>query len=104
MAKSYAERLQEERRLVILRLLYELPGQKANSSSLYHALDDYGIHAARADVRAELAWLAHRELVSIEDITPASSDSPLLLATITDAGRDVVRGKTQVLGVQRPGR
>ncbi len=106
MAKNYLERIAEERRLVILRLLYELPEQRANSSSLYHALDGMAMHASRADVRAELHWLAaaDRELVVVEDITPPAADSPLLLARLTERGADCAKGKVTVHGVQRPGK
>ncbi|RPN63287.1 hypothetical protein IPC1242_32240, partial [Pseudomonas aeruginosa] len=38
----YAEFLRQDMRLVILRLLSEMPGYRANSSMLNAALDHYG--------------------------------------------------------------
>jgi hypothetical protein len=95
--KTFAERLLEDRRLVILRILSELAGYKANSSVLTQALDTIGQAVSRDYVRGQLAWLAEQGLVKVDDL------GPVLLATLTERGLDCAGGMAQVPGVARPG-
>lgn len=97
MIKTFAERLHEDRRLVLLRILAELPGYRANSSVLALALDSFGHSVSRDYVRTELAWLQEQGLVRLEDM------GPVQLATLTERGHDVTRGAVIVPGVARPG-
>lgn len=97
MSKTFAERLLEDRRLVILRVLADLPGYKANSTVLTVALDSFGHNVSRDYVRGQLAWLAEQGLITTEDM------GPVLLATLTERGADVSRGAVVVPGVARPG-
>jgi hypothetical protein len=99
MTKRYAEFLREERRLVLLRLLAELPEYRANSSTLYAGLDAMAVPATRDDVKTDLAWLAEQDLVTTVPI----DGLPLVIATITVRGLDVAAGKAVVPGVKRPG-
>lgn len=94
---KFADYLREDMRLVILRLLSELPQYKANSSVLVAALDQYGHSPSRDQVKTELAWLAEQGLVSCDDL------GPVRVATLTERGSDVASGRAVVPGVKRPG-
>lgn len=95
--KTFADRLIEDQRLVILRVLVEQLGYKANSSVLVLALDSFGHTVSRDFVRGQLAWLGEQQLLRIDDL------GPVLLATLTERGCDVARGAVVVPGVARPG-
>lgn len=97
MSLPYADFLRQDMRLVILRLLAELPAYRANSSMLNAALDSYGHTASRDQVKTELAWLAEQGAVSLDDI------GPVLVATLTERGQDIAAGRTRVPGIKRPG-
>jgi hypothetical protein len=97
VSKTFAERLTEDRRLVVLRVLADLPGYKANSTVLTLALDSFGHTVSRDYVRGQVAWLAEQRLVEVEDL------GPVLLVTLTERGMDVGRGLAFVPGVARPG-
>lgn len=86
----------EDRRLMILRLLAEIPGYTANEYVLRAALGDYG-HAVSADrLRSDLAWLAEQELLRLE--TPAG----LTVAHLLPRGEDVGAGRAHMPGIARP--
>lgn len=94
---TFTEYLREDMRLLILRLLAELPAYKANSSVLTHGLDQYGCAATRDQVKTQILWLAEQDLVTVEDL------GPVLVATLTERGGDVAKGRAIVPGVKRPG-
>ena len=94
---NFSTHLTEDRRLVLLRLLAELPVYRANSSVLNMALERFGHATTRDQVRTELRWLEEQGLVSVEDM------GPVLVATATERGLDVARGRAVVPGVARPG-
>ncbi len=94
---SFAEQLRYDQRLVILRILKELPQYRANSSVLCMALEKFGHTISRDAVKTELAWLAEQHLITLEDIGPVS------VATLKERGGDVAEGRTVVPGVRRPG-
>lgn len=86
-------------RLTLLRLLGEQPGYRANSSILTSAADaSAGFAVSRDQVRTELAWLAEQGLATLDEAIPGLS-----VATLTERGADVARGRAVVPGVQRPG-
>jgi len=95
--KSFADRLLEDRRLALLRILAEQAGYKANSTVLAVALDAFGHAVSRDFVRGQLAWLAEQGLLRIDDL------GAVLLATLTERGLDVANGVASVPGVARPG-
>ena len=95
--KSYEVRLLEDRRLVLLRIVADLPGRKANSSVLAMAMDSWAHTVSRDWVRTQIAWLAEQGLVRSDDM------GPVLLATLTERGLEVVRGAVVVPGVARSG-
>lgn len=100
MSKSFADRVREDRRLVLLRLLSEQPGYRANSSNLHAGLFALGIAASRDDVTTDLHWLCDQGLLRIEGVPEAPG---LFVADITARGEDVAKGTAVVPGVRRPG-
>lgn len=97
MSKTFHDRLQEDRRLVLLRLLSDLPGYRSNSSVLCMLMNDFGHVVSRDYIKSQLAWLAEQHLVTVNDL------QGLMLATLTERGHDVARGLSDVPGVARPG-
>lgn len=93
----YAEFLRQDMRLVILRLLVEMPTYRANSSVLNAALDSYGHSVSRDQVKTELHWLGEQGAVSLDDI------GPVLVATLTERGQDIAAGRARCPGIKRPG-
>lgn len=95
--KSFAQRMEEDRRLVLLRVLAAQNNYTANSSVLTHALDHFGHAVSRDWTKTQLTWLGEQGLVSVEDI------GPVLVARLTERGQDVASGKAVVPGISRPG-
>lgn len=95
--KTFSERLTEDRRLVILRILSELPGYRSNSSVLTKLLDSMGHAMSRDQVAAQLHWLEEMAQVKLTDL------EGLLLVTLTPYGHDVALGLSTVPGIARPG-
>lgn len=93
----FAEFLRWDVRLVILRLLAEMPAYRANSSVLTMALERFGHAVSRDLVKTELGWLAEQGLVTCEDM------EAVLVATLSERGADTARGRVVVPGVARPG-
>lgn len=96
---KYADFLSADRRLVILRILNEMPTYRANSSVLHSVLNQWGHDPSRDQVKTELRWLQEQGLVTVEDI----GDGAVLLANLTERGMDVQAGRARVDGVKRPG-
>lgn len=94
---SFAQLLDADRRLVMLRILAEQTGQRANSSVLAAALDHFGHAVSRDYTKTHLRWLQEQGLVAVDDV------GPVLVATLTERGADVSRGLAQVDGVSVPG-
>jgi Fe2+ or Zn2+ uptake regulation protein len=93
----FARFVREDMRLVVLRLLDEMPGYTANSSTLASALIDYGFAASRDQVRTELHWLADQGALELTEV------GPVLVARLLERGQDVAKGRTSMPGVKRPG-
>lgn len=95
--KDFSAHLTEDRRLVTLRLLAELPAYRSNSSVLTVALERYGHAATRDQVKTDLRWLEEQGLLKCEEV------GPVLVATLAERGMDVSKGRAVVPGVARPG-
>ena len=93
----YSEFLREDIRLVMLRLLSEMVGYRANSSVLAMGLDKYGHTLSRDQVKTELHWLAEQSALTLADV------GPVLVATLTERGQDIAVGRARVPGIKRPG-
>jgi len=95
--KPYLQVVTEDRRLALLRLLAEASEYRANDSVLTKALYALGHDAARAQVLADLHWLAQVGLVDLDD-----AFRPVTVAVLTQHGGDVAAGRASVPGVARP--
>ncbi|MDF7667973.1 ArsR family transcriptional regulator [Orbaceae bacterium ESL0727] len=93
---SYAEFLKEDQRLVILRILNEMPSYSSNSSIIYSVLEQYGHALSRDQVKTHMHWLAEQGLITIEIL------GLVFVARLTERGADVATGKAIVPGVKRP--
>jgi len=97
--KSFAERMREDTRLAILRLLKESRGYMLNSSQVHMGLSMLHIPCTRAEVIEDLRFLADNGLVRME---PIADISGLYGITMTYAGKEVVEGVQTVVGVSTP--
>lgn len=100
MSQTFAERVREDRRLVLLRLLSEQPGYRANSSNLHAGLYALGVPGSRDDVTTDLHWLRDQGYLRLENVPEAPG---LTVAEITTSGDDVAKGHAVVPGVRKPG-
>lgn len=95
-----AERLAEDRRGVILRILTAVEGHGLNEDLLTKELLRARFGAVtRDDMRGLLAWLERQNLVEIERLREGADT--LWAVTATRAGRDVARGAEHP-GVAQP--
>jgi hypothetical protein len=93
---SFSELQTEDRRLVILQLLAESPGYRANEYLVLTALEGFGHVVSRDRLRADFAWLVEQSLVL------AGETGGVLVPHLTDRGIDVAQGRAQHPGVKRP--
>ena len=93
---SYAKIIQEHLRITILRMLNDDPNYTTNESIITEYAPDFGVFPSRDQVRSELAWLRDQGLVRYKD------DNGIIIASITQRGADVAKGRTTVPGVKRP--
>jgi DNA-binding transcriptional ArsR family regulator len=94
---ALAQYEQEERRLVILRLLAEDSDYSTNSSLLERGLELYALSVSRDRLHTELVWLAEQGLITAEPV------KSVMVVKLTQRGLDVANGRAQVPGVKRPG-
>lgn len=95
--KTFAESLREDRRLVLLRLLAEQNGYRANSSTLHSGLHHLAVAGTRDDVLTDLTWLGEQGLARVSEAVAG-----VLVAELTGRGLDVSKGLAAVPGVSRP--
>ena len=93
---SFAELMTEDRRLVLLRLLGEAPGGKANSYVLASGLRSMGHDCSQDQVETDAAWLAEQGLVKVEEL------ESVRIVQLRSRGADVAAGRARVPGVKRP--
>ncbi|MBO2611215.1 VpaChn25_0724 family phage protein [Shewanella algae] len=93
---ALSEIMSWHQRLVILRLLAEVPGFDLNESVIQDGLDAYGLDISRDALRTQLTWLSEQGLVTINNI------GKTMTATLTVRGEDVARGRATVPGIKRP--
>ena len=92
----YAELLEQQRRLVILRALAEAASYSANTSLLADVVDHLGVPSSRAQVEGAVSWLAELGLVTCREI------ATVRIVQITERGLDVAAGRAVVPGIKRP--
>ncbi|MDR2208844.1 MAG: ArsR family transcriptional regulator [Azoarcus sp.] len=93
---SFHDFIRSDRRLVILRILKEMPACRSNSSVIDGMLDRFGHNVSRDVVCGDLRWLAEQGLIDIDEA------GPVLVATLTGRGLDVATGQSVVDGVSKP--
>lgn len=93
---TYAERMTQQQRLIVLRLLASLPpSYAASSGNIREELARWHHRLSRDQMHTMLAWLAEQGLVVTETI------GPVVNATLTARGLDVANGEAVVPGVER---
>ena len=93
--KTLGERMREDVRLGILRLLAAASGLGVRVDLLRTALSDTGRNPSAVALEDDLSWLAERELIAVEECVDGS------VARVTVHGRDVAEGRAAVLGVRK---
>lgn len=93
---SFSDYLRKDVRLVVLRILCEMPSYRANSSVIATVLHQFGHAVTRDQVKTELRWLAEQGLVDLDEA------GSVLVATLTERGQDVAEGRAVVDGIARP--
>ncbi len=86
----------EHQRLVILRMLSDVPGYDLNESILQDGLSAYGLDISRDGLKTQLAWLEEQDLITIDKV--GSTQKAMLKAR----GQDVATGHAHVPGIKRP--
>lgn len=89
---SYADIVQADRRLMILRALAATSGYGANRTLIRQFLDSEGHAVSRDLVDTEVTWLAEMGLVTLHDDA----------VKLTGRGDDVAAGRCVAPGVRRP--
>ena len=93
---EFRERMREQNRLQVLRLLAEDPEDACNLFVLRDALEDMGRRVTVTGMAGMADWLAAEGLVR-----QVSRETPPVVR-ITPRGIRVVRGRTAVKGVAQP--
>ncbi len=86
----------EIRRLMILQILEAGGNYRENEGLIQKSLELYGLTASRDVIRADLAWLADLELITVEESLGCQ------MAALRFNGVDVVKGRLVVPGISRP--
>lgn len=94
---GFAEHLAEHRRLAILRFMSEAIGYSLNESILVDLLERFGMRVGRDMLRADLAWLADLNLLTVDKALP-----DMHVARLTERGSDVAAGRAVIPGIKRP--
>lgn len=94
---NFENKLKEEMRLVLLRLLNELPSYRGNSSTLHSGLIHWGLSYSRDQVKTELYWLKDQGCIEIEFDNP-----DVIVVKLIERGQDVIENRTRIHGIQRP--
>lgn len=99
---SFAERLAEDRRAALLRILEAAEGHSLNEDILARELMRLraGV-VTQDDMRGLLAWLERQGLVVVEHLSGPGTHGAIWIARATRAGRDVARGARHP-GVAQP--
>ncbi|HQS08732.1 MAG: hypothetical protein B7Y12_02115 [Rhizobiales bacterium 24-66-13] len=96
---STDQRIREEARLIILRLLSERRDETLNSNIIVRELAEvYGIDEERAWVHGEMEYLRRMGAVTMMEAATVK------VATLTELGRRHIDRKVAIEGVKRPSR
>jgi DNA-binding transcriptional ArsR family regulator len=98
---SLQKLMDEDRRLVILRILSEAHDYSLNESLIERALAHFRLGVVGRDLlRAHLAWLQEHGLVKLERLD-LNSEKELWVAKLTKTGQEVAQGRPWP-GIARP--
>jgi hypothetical protein len=97
---TLAEKLAEDRRLVILRCLSEATGYQMNDQVLKKAVAFIGHQVGLDMIHADVIWLLDHLLVRVEKIAVTSGE--LWIVTLTTAGQEVAEGRYHPGVARRP--
>lgn len=90
------QKLAENRRLAILRLLGEDLDLSLNTSMLEDALELLGINVSRDVIHADGAWLEEVGAISIERL------DPVVIYKLSELGVNHLKNKTVIPGIKKP--
>jgi hypothetical protein len=93
---SYADKIIEDRRLLLLKALANSLEFTASDLLLISFLRSMGHVSSHDSVLVELAWLQEQRLVEL------SNESKVCIATLTLRGLDAAGGSTRVPGIRLP--
>ncbi|KIX14976.1 VpaChn25_0724 family phage protein [Dethiosulfatarculus sandiegensis] len=93
---DYRQTISEHLRITILRLLEEEGDYALNESLLLDMVPTFGFAPSRDNLRIELSWLAEQGLITLGGVDTCR------VATLTDRGADVAKGRATAPGVRRP--
>lgn len=102
MTTTLAERMAEDRRGTVLRILEAAEGHALNETILTRELERLRMGVVtQDDMRGLLNWLERQGLVKVEQLSSPATHGALWVAEATRAGRDVARGAKHP-GVAQP--
>ncbi len=93
---SYAQSVEEDRRLTLLKLLQNSDGYECNHYLLLAGLKTYGHNISTSRLKTDLHWLEEQGLVENRQV------GDVLIARIRVRGVEVSDGRVVVPGVKRP--
>lgn len=96
LAEAAAAKLLTLQRLAVLQLLADQPSGSANDASLCEALNAMTHVVSRDRMRELLFWLAAQGALHVLD---RRMESGLIVATLTERGHDIARGRSRIAGV-----
>ncbi len=96
IAQDIAAKLLTELRLIILQLLADQPSGSANDASLCEAVNAMGHVCSREKMRELIFWLQGQGALHVLDLRMSSG---LVVATLTERGHDIARGRSRIAGV-----
>ena len=94
---NFSEFVKQEIRLVILRLLCEMPQYRSNSSLINSGLHQFGLSCSRDQITTEIHWLKDQGYLEIE-----AAAGSVLVVKLTSCGEDVACGRSRVPGIKKP--
>jgi hypothetical protein len=92
-----SQRLIEERRLVLLQILAGLATYSANTDVLYGELEQCAVPATYDGMLEDLRWLARAHCLTLDTLA-----MNVTVATLTQGGLEVAKGRNVIEGVMRP--
>lgn len=96
LAKDLAAQLLAEQRLTVLQLLAEQAGGSANDAVLCEAVNAMSMVCSRDRMRELIFWLQGQGALHVLD---RRLDTGLVIATLTEKGHDIARGRSRIAGV-----